>query len=435
MDKRYTIYVYGFDRIGFDIKKPVEKSLRQFNIHFILFKDDQPFDSADGVIIPQGIFEDLKPYSTYLGISYNVRVYKDLLLYREREISNLIKSGKCVCFIVEKIVDSVTTGQFGMETQDIHNTDLCKKVLNTLKIQRNAIEGNPNLHCKVNEFSRFIEKYGVAKTEFEIPKDNSEEFKILIESNSKTSGFEFQKKLFFIPAHFVNKTNVALFKMAEELADAIFSYIAKRQLDTPHWLSEMKFSNESILLDKLNKLRKEEIDIEKELNRFQKYKAILTTSGDILNELISEILQEYFLISIDPSDNKKEDIKVLNEEGDVIAFIEVKGTKKSVKREYINQVDSHRERAGVTNKTPGILIINNEMSIEGIENKKGALIAKEQIIHATKMNVLIIRTIDLLNLMLLWEEVQDRRSQFLSIVLNNSGWLKVESSKYDIIKK
>ncbi|GAH05117.1 unnamed protein product, partial [marine sediment metagenome] len=189
------------------------------------------------------------------------------------------------------------------------------------------------------------------------------------------------------------------------------------------------------LSDKLNELHKKEIDIEKELTQFQNYKAILTTSGDILNELISKILNEYFLISIDSSDNKKEDIKILNEKDDIIAFVEVKGTKRGVKREYIDQADSHRERAGVTNETPGILIINNEMSIEGIENRKEAVIAKEQIIHATNRNVLIIRTIDLLNLMLLLEKDQDRKSRFLSIVLNNSGWLKVESNKYDIIKK
>ncbi|GAH08966.1 unnamed protein product, partial [marine sediment metagenome] len=84
-----------------------------------------------------------------------------------------------------------------------------------------------------DEFRKFIEKYGVAKTEFEIPKDNNDEFKILIESNDVTSGFEFQKKLFFIPGHFVNVSNNALFTMAEELTEAIFNYIAKRKLDTP----------------------------------------------------------------------------------------------------------------------------------------------------------------------------------------------------------
>lgn len=436
MEKQYTIYVYGFDRIGFDIKKPVKKRIKQFNIHFIPFKDDQPLDSADGVIMPQGIFEVFESYSSRWRGSYvNVQIYKDLLLHREREIFNLIKNGKWVCYIVGEITDSVTSGQFGIETKDVHDTDLCKRTLNALRIRRNAIEGNPYLHCKVDEFRKFIEKYGVAKTEFEIPKDNNDEFKILIESNDITSGFEFQKKLFFIPAHFVNISNNALFTMAEELTEAIFNYIAKRQLDTPPWLSEIKFAKESILSDKLNKLRKKEIDIEKKLTQFQNYKAILTTSGDILHELISKILHEYFLIRIDSSDNKKEDIKVLNEKGDIIAFVEVKGTKRSVKREYINQVDSHRERAGVTNETHGILIINNEMSIEGIENRKEAVIAKEQIIHATNMNVLIIRTIDLLNLMLLLEKDQDRKSRFLSIVLNNSGWLKVESNKYDIIKK
>lgn len=435
MEKQYTIYVYGFDRIGFDIKEIIRKNIKQFNIYFIPFEDKKPLDSSDGVIIPQGIFEVLKSNRDSFGVSYNVQTHKDLLLHREREISNLNKNGKWVCFIVGEIIDSVRGGQYGMETLNIRDTDLCKKVLNGLRVQRNAIKGNPHLQCKVDEFRKFVEKYGVAKTSFEVPDGKNDDYKILVELDNMICGFEYQKKIFFIPAHILDVSNDKAFEIASELSEDINDYITKRQLEVPVWLSEISFSQEKLLSKNLYNIHKKEVELTQELNQFRIYKAILTTSGDILHGLISKILREYFSVNIDSSDDYKEDIKVLDKNNEIAAFIEVKGTKKGIKREYINQVDSHKERAEVPCETPGILIINNEMSVEGFENRMNTIIASEQIIHAKKNNILIVRTIDLLNLMILLEKNPGKKEIFLDIVLNNSGWLKVESNKYDIIEK
>jgi hypothetical protein len=113
-----------------------------------------------------------------------------------------------------------------------------------------------------------------------------------------------------------------------------------------------------------------------------------------------------------------EDISVTDDDGKVLALCEVKGKKGGVNREHINQVDSERKRNGLTTDTLGLLIINDHMDDTGYAERKALKFAREQIDHATALNVLIIRTIDLLLFMLEVEEKPDRKKAF---------WTKVKS--------
>lgn len=53
--------------------------------------------------------------------------------------------------------------------------------------------------------------------------------------------------------------------------------------------------------------------------------------------------------------------------------------------------------------------------------------------HARKMNVLIIRTIDLINYMILQQDNINRSHQSLDILKNNVGWLKVSQTGIETI--
>lgn len=170
------------------------------------------------------------------------------------------------------------------------------------------------------------------------------------------------------------------------------------------------------------------------LTVWRDYKAILITYGELLKNKIVEILQDFFQMNIDSSDEYHEDAKIVDEEGSVLAIIEIKGTKSGVRREHINQVDSHRERSNLTPKTPGILFINNEMSITGIHERLNTQIAKEHIKHAQKSNITIIRTIDLLFLMKHLENQTNRKKIFIDLINAGGGWLRADFEGYTVIQ-
>jgi len=117
-----------------------------------------------------------------------------------------------------------------------------------------------------------------------------------------------------------------------------------------------------------------------------------------------------------------------------MAFCEVKGTTRGVKREYINQVDSHRERSGDSQDTPGMLLINTGMQREGIEERISIEIGGEHSVHAAGMNIIIIRTIDLLFLMRHIEKEQNRGEILLELIKSGGGWLKADEKGYKLIR-
>jgi hypothetical protein len=145
------------------------------------------------------------------------------------------------------------------------------------------------------------------------------------------------------------------------------------------------------------------------------------------------MLRSFFGVRVDALEEFREDAKILDDTGEVIAFVEIKGTKGGIKREHINQVDSHRERAGLSSSVSGVLIINNEMSVGGIKERFETTVPGEQIDHAKKLNVLIIRTIDLLFIIRQFEDIPNKTEKFLELLRGGGGWLKATPTDYQII--
>jgi hypothetical protein len=131
-------------------------------------------------------------------------------------------------------------------------------------------------------------------------------------------------------------------------------------------------------------------------------------------------------------DEGREDFKIVDAKT-VVAVGEAKGTNGGIKRDHINQVDSHRERLGLTDAVPGLLLINNQMDVSGIAKRGETQVALEQVRHARRMNVLIARTIDLLYLMRYLEDDVDKRAKLLALIRGGGGWLAAGPSGYRIV--
>lgn len=195
-------------------------------------------------------------------------------------------------------------------------------------------------------------------------------------------------------------------------------------MSLPKWLDNRKFKAEDLITNEIDKLQNELAMLKDKYEKLKKYKAILTTSGDKLRLLLGEILENYFGLCIDMEDTGVEDLKIIEPSGDIKYFVEVKGTNKGLKREHVNQLDSHRERAGISYKTKGILFINQNMKTDGYELREKCDFDQEQIEKAISSNVVIVRAIDLFNLMIDIEDSKDKGKSFINWIENTKGWQK-----------
>jgi hypothetical protein len=345
-----------------------------------------------------------------------------------------MQEGKWVCFLVGSIVDTVPRG---WDTQDIDDTDLTKRILTAVglaKHQRQQVDGRSLLQVMCDEFRPYLRDYGVANTIFKLPYNWEGQFRIVAKSGSAAAAIEWSNQFFFLPFHTTKRDMVTLRVIVTEVSRAIIDYRQKRIAEVPPWLDEFKFTVEETLGLEIEALQSKIADRKGQIQVWKDYKAILNTSGDILKERVVAILQEFFGLKVEAPEDFREDAKLIDDNtADTIAFAEIKGTKAGIKREHINQVDSHRERAGLSPIVPGVLIINNEMSVSGIKERSETTVPREQIDHAKRQNVLIIRTIDLLYLIRQLEDDPGRKEKFLEIVRSGGGWLRVTPTAYQVL--
>jgi len=362
--------------------------------------------------------------------STTVRVYERQLLECDRQLANLFRDGKWVCFLVDAITDFVPNG-YG--SRRCHDTDLCKRMLNRFGIGRSLIKETPSSWTKVNEFARYFRNYGVAKTAFDIRWSEYSDGRVLGEVRETTVAFELLNRLFFLPFHSLRHDKNGAKELAETVSSAIVDYRHKRLVELPSWVDGFEFGVEQRLQSELRELVEQGSRRQTELLTWRNYKAVLTTAGEILKARVVAILAGFFGLRVDPVDESREDARILAEDGTTLVIVEVKGTKTGITTEHIHEVDGHRTRSRLPKFLPGVLVINSDRSVDGIEARSAAEVHPELVRLARDMNVLIVRTIDLLFLMRHLGGDSRRGKTLLNLMQSGGGWLKADSTGYKII--
>ena len=216
------------------------------------------------------------------------------------------------------------------------------------------------------------------------------------------------------------------------LAEAITSTLNKLNYEIPEWVNGFKFEKEIQLEKKRDQLLNEANEVDLNISLFQDFKRILLFDGNLLVEAVIETLKKGFGLKIDDQDEYREDFKILDSNGKVMVFGEIKGTNSGVKREHINQVDSHRERASISHEFPAILIINTHIKNSRTVDEKDQPVPSEQIRHAANNNILIVRTLDLLCYLRIFLSEQKRKDEMVDILRNNSGWMVASNTGWEI---
>ena len=220
----------------------------------------------------------------------------------------------------------------------------------------------------------------------------------------------------------------------------LFDYLSeigliREETEYPDWLYRYNFNDDIVQSNNIEQA-KEQIKLQKEIidNANQKlqqnlrYKSILYNNSDALVEVVFEILEYIFDISLkDFKDEKKEDFLFVK---DGITFIgEIKGVTSNVKYEHISQLEVHYSKhlddlqeLNKTEQIKKILIMNYERT-KDISLRDD--INKMQIDLAIKNETLIIDTKSLLTL---YERVLQGKvsnSTIVKYIVNNSGLIDI----------
>ncbi len=424
--RTYNILVYGVEKKCLTAPSdPIKKE--NFSLNFEPFNTSERFNEYDGVILFQGIFEEYtwKPY--YHGHSFEHNYDVDELDKRKKETMLLLKKRGFICFILNDVFVDNADGR------DFVGTDLAKYHLNYSEFYReNYEERIADLNIKYDEFRAFLELYGTANTHFK-HYNKYIEWRVISEAYGNVVGMIIFGLQYFIPSLIPDNEEEVINEYFTLLAEGLTSTQNKIHQDIPKWVDQFIFTEETDLTNQRNDLESKILTIDRHIERIRNYKAILVLTGDELITKITNVFENGFGLSVDPVDELKEDLKLLDSQGKPFCLCEVKGTNKGVKREHINQTDSHRESSGFNNDFPAILIINTHIRNSRTIIEKDQDIAEEQINHAKKMGVLIMRTLDLLELLRLLYDKKIHLDEILKILIKKHGWLKVNQDGYELI--
>src|SRR5262249_21873183 len=122
-----------------------------------------------------------------------------------------------------------------------------------------------------------------------------------------------------------------------------------------------------------------------------------------------------------------------SEQSGEICICEAKGKDGDILRQDVSKFDINREAAGKNTSFPGILIANTHNKFETLE-KKDSRIPSNVVEYAVLNNILIIRTLDLFNLLDLYQEDKIKNEDIIEKITHSNGWMKV-SQNTEILHK
>jgi hypothetical protein len=434
--ERETIFAYGFDQAGFATSHQPISLDSTLTVRFVDFYSSRNLNEADGVIIPQGIFEKIETrtdlFSGLFGEKTFVLVDRSLMLERERQIFTLLREGKWVCFLIGEIVDQIAQG---VHSEPIFDTDLCKRILNAFMIDRRRryrLESPLTLKVRDEEFEPYMLRYGRPKTVFELPGDLPTERHAIAWLGNGVVGMEIDAQLFFLPFEASRQTLEMATNVLALLTPAIHQYRRDRIIAVPDWVDDFHFKSEEPLYLEINDLLGKVNRLESELASWKDYKAILASSGIYLRNKLVALFESVFGLRVQCID-REERFLIVKDNDSPIALMQSDASQGALELNSIEALAHSRQQHGFSNSFPAVLLINSHMAITNIGERSAATVGQEILQTAASQNILVIRTIDLLFLLNHLEKSSNKKNRLLALLTSGGGWLKANSSGYDVI--
>lgn len=391
------------------------------------------------------------------AIPYGDKMHEEIKR-REREISNATAKGRQICILV-----------YG------RNDDLFKTILARLGLRfAKGMNLKHELRISGSEFKEHLSTYGGANGIFFgsnfIPVCSISEIDImghdffkLDEADRRTlvPGETSEKDLFhvagivrnfkgnfvaglskkhgqslitFLPffiTHSQYHNSVEFHTSIRKLIPALLIHRANTSSVAPPWIDTVKLGDQEKIEANLQRLREEIVSEQSRLDRLSAQKSILWLKHNELRDSVMDFLNDMQIATL-KEDIGEEDFWILKNV-DKIAMVEVKGKEHEISRNDLYALDTHRNERKKPDTFPAILIVNTHNKATSIKEKDRP-ISNEEVERAVDLNILIIRTIDLIRLYNLIKISKIASSDFLKTIETEHGWLNV-TDKMEVIKK
>jgi hypothetical protein len=429
--EKANIMVFAPERVG--LKAPGRIETRNFDISFEPLQSARRFDEYDGVVVFQRTFENFKYVSSEWNSGWRQETLSDALDRRTKEMFSLTDKGGFVCFVLHQPLIDDDHGR------TFRDTDLVKRVLHGPDFYREDLNSRVvDLEPAINEFERFLKSFGGAHSVFKYFKGAREmlEIRPLARWRGSIVGMVFGTNAIFVPSMLPTWTADIGQEYFWLLVDAVLTTLKKLRVEIPEWAKELQFHEEPGLHARKQELSESLTQIEKRLTVLDRMKRILISDSASLVADVAFVLEVGLGLLVDATEEFREDLRVLSDDrSTTVMLCEVKGVNRGVKREHINQADSHRERANLPPDFPTILIVNTGIKSARNVTEKDQAVDPDQVRHAVRTHVLILRTLDLLQLANLSAAGRLTKEEIRGLLLTNVGWLRVDANRAVVEKE
>ena len=388
--KPIRVLVFAAERFGLSVPNATIRT-KLVEIVFADYESPKRFDDFDGVIVFQNTFETISKHRAVFGGETHIQIHCDQtrLETREKDLARLLGNNGFVVFLLH---DSFRWG----DCHEYKGTDLVKRSIDRVSFSPRTIQREATgFSVKRSELLQFCDEYIVAETSFCFAPGIRQKIAPLIEDDhQRIVGFSVDATTYYIPCKLPDKDETErFFKM---LIEAVVSINKKDRLTLPPWVEAFIISGESQCRQRITELNDQIRLLSEKKETFNTFKHVLCSSGEQLVKDVANLLKHGLGLPLNETDKHHEDLKILDNTGKPLAFIEVKGVNGNVTRDQIDQTASHREKADLPDSFPSILIINTYNRSARAMKEKDSPPPTEQIAHANKVGVLVLRTIDLL---------------------------------------
>ena len=313
-------------------------------------------------------------------------------------------------------------------------TDLAKYELKYSNLYRESLPTRiAHPKPEISEFKQFLDIFGAAVSSFTIHTQGLT-VRPIATAGSKLAGMIINRSEYYVPSLVPDNRPPVIMDYFTLLADALTATHNKLHVEIPKWAAAFQFSEEPELAEERRVHAARIAEIDSRTSALAVHKAALFQSGEELAVTASAILEIILGAKVEIAKDFREDVKVTLG-AKIIAIGEIKGINRGVARENINQADSHRERSGHDAAFPAFLIANTAIKSARNLSEKDQAIADEQVQHAVKLRILILRTIDLLGLIRLVLAGQLEVPKARELFVSNIGWLRVVGDTIEILPK
>ncbi len=415
--RKYRLLAYGIETKGLPAPNS-ELQSDKYTLQFERHREAARFQEFDGVIVFQGAFESFERVSQSWGNSLKHTWDQDELDKRIKEVRALRENGGIVCLL---LTDPFI--EFD-EKRKFLGTDISKRLLSG--VLRNEFGGRiTDLESNVNELGNFFKIYGAAWFSMSLRSSDTRTSRTVASCATQAVSLILEDNVLVVPTLIPKATAEAVQEYFSILADGVVRLWEQIRVELPDWAGEYKFPDEPELVERRLALSNQVCEIDARLKHLERLKRVLVLQGETLVEAVMGVFAEALPLKPKREEAFKEDFLLLDASGTTIAMAEVKGVSRGVAREYVNQADSHRERNKMPPEFPSLLIINTNMKRSASLADKDQAVAVDQIEHAARNNILILRTLDLLNLASLHLSGKLSSDEVVRLLTKSRGWLRV----------